>query len=345
VTAELTVPTEQDMRWAALAAPFPADQIELLPKPFKRDADRGQCDRPDRNGVSCGGWHGLPAIHLHYVGHAGVTMRLNQVDPTWTWEPMYRDVPPDLLQSAIATGNEEIVRQVIENAPICYTDGGLWIRLTVLGVTRPGFGDAQGKGGPNAVKEIIGDAIRNAGMRFGIGTYLWSKSESAIALTAREDGVDVDQGEPEQPRPPRQRAPRPPAPPTPAPEASRDRGVPDVAADVPVLEQPEQLGKQNLTPDQAARLIAVRAAGCTDVELLRNTYRKAGSELLKVDVLPALSTEQADYVNVPDGKPVPLGAWLIACAKHVEKTTTSIAQDIADAAAPLPDPDSQVQEA
>ena len=39
-------------------------------------------------------------------------------------------------------------------------NGGLWIRLTVAGVTRVGYGDAAGKSGPNAIKEAIGDAIR-----------------------------------------------------------------------------------------------------------------------------------------------------------------------------------------
>ena len=31
-----------------------------------------------------------------------------------------------------------------------------------------GFGSADGKTGPNATKELIGDALRNAAMRFGV---------------------------------------------------------------------------------------------------------------------------------------------------------------------------------
>ena len=135
--------------WARLSAPFDADEVELLPKPTRKDNDPGACNRPDRNGLQCGGWHGMPAIHLHYVGHAGVTDRLNSVDPTWNWEPM------------ALTG---------QGTPLL-SDGGMWIRLTVLGVTRIAFGDAAGKAGPNAVKEAIGDAIRNGAMRFGVGTY------------------------------------------------------------------------------------------------------------------------------------------------------------------------------
>jgi hypothetical protein len=45
--------------------------------------------------------------------------------------------------------------------------------LTIAGVTRLGYGHADGKQGPDAVKETIGDALRNAGMRFGVGLDLW----------------------------------------------------------------------------------------------------------------------------------------------------------------------------
>jgi hypothetical protein len=42
-------------------------------------------------------------------------------------------------------------------------------------VSRLGYGDAQGKTGPNATKERIGDALRNAAMRFGAALDLWHK--------------------------------------------------------------------------------------------------------------------------------------------------------------------------
>lgn len=205
---ETFIPPNRDPRWAALAAPFPADEIEKLPKQLSKDErDKYQCRRGTKasaDGFYCGGYHAR-SIHLDYVGHAGVTTRLNSVDPTWTWEPMYRDVPHDILLAAISTGNEAIVRQVIDNAPMLSTQGGLWIRLTVLGVTRPGFGDAAGKNGPDAVKEVIGDAIRNAGMRFGIATYLWSKSTKARAAHAEaedDDTPDVRQNRQQRPTPP-----------------------------------------------------------------------------------------------------------------------------------------------
>lgn len=132
---------------AKLRAPFEAHQISKLPKPKSKDAPKGRCDE-------CGGWHGLPAVHLDYVGHAAITHRLLDVDPVWSWEPLGTD-PSGL--------------------PLLDKDGGLWIRLTVCGVSRLGYGDAQGKSGPDAMKERIGDALRNAGMRFGMALELWHK--------------------------------------------------------------------------------------------------------------------------------------------------------------------------
>ena len=60
----------------------------------------------------------------------------------------------------------------------------MWIKLTVCGVTRLGYGDAQGKSGGDAMKERIGDALRNAAMRFGAALDLWHKGE----LHVEEDG-------------------------------------------------------------------------------------------------------------------------------------------------------------
>lgn len=133
-----------DPRWAALAAPFAADQIEKLPK---------------------------GNTLLDYVGHAGITMRLNEaVGPeNWSFEPM-----------AYTSAGLPLVE-----------DGILWGKLTILGVTKICVGDAAGKKGANAYKEMIGDAIRNGAMRFGVATYLWSKSEAAEAIKERELAAQV----------------------------------------------------------------------------------------------------------------------------------------------------------
>lgn len=146
-----------------LSASFPQDQIEKLPKPIKggRDQPRFQCKpgtQASADGYHCGGYHSR-AIHLDYIGHATITERLNSVDPFWTIEFMVKH--PE-------TGEPQV------------DPDGTWFNMTVLGVTRPCVGDAGGKGlTANGRKELMGDAIRNGAMRFGVGTYLWSKSEEA----------------------------------------------------------------------------------------------------------------------------------------------------------------------
>ena len=141
--------TEKTTGLARLREPFAAHQISKLPKPYRSNSERGQCRE-------CDGYHGLPAMHLDYVGHAALTDRLLEVDPEWTWDPVAFDQ---------------------DGLPKLDGMGGLWIKLTVCGVTRLGYGDAQGKTGPNAIKEAIGDALRNAGMRFGAALDLWHKGD------------------------------------------------------------------------------------------------------------------------------------------------------------------------
>jgi len=161
-----------------MRTPFPAHQISKLPKPTKRDAPKGRCNE-------CGGWHGLPAVHLDYVGHAALTDRLLDVDPKWSWEP---------------------VAFTDEGLPAFDRQGGLWIKLTVDGVTRLGYGCADGKSGGDAVKEVIGDALRNAAMRFGAALDLWHKGD--LHLDAEEgpagghsQGGEVSPQQPDKPKP------------------------------------------------------------------------------------------------------------------------------------------------
>jgi hypothetical protein len=132
---------------ALMRKPFESHQISEMCRSTKKDNQKGKCPK-------CNGYHGLPAIQLTYVGHAALTDRLLEADPAWSWEPLALD----------ANGLPAIDR-----------DGGLWIKLTVCGVTRLGYGDAQGKTGGDAMKERIGDALRNAAMRFGAALDLWHK--------------------------------------------------------------------------------------------------------------------------------------------------------------------------
>ena len=138
----------------ALREPFPASQIGKLPRitcGACRDAPTKACQQHRKTECAiCGNYISPRHIHLDYVGHAAATDRLLQVDPEWSWEPVATDPQ---------TG-----------APVL-ANGGLWIRLTICGVTRLGWGDGS------TVKEMIGDAIRNAAMRFGVALDLWAKED------------------------------------------------------------------------------------------------------------------------------------------------------------------------
>ena len=134
--------TEAVTGLALLRAPFPAHQISKLPKPTKAQTEAVKADF--KAGIRCkicGAWHHPDVIHLDYVGHAALTDRLLDADNIWTWEPLA--MSPDGL-------------------PVMDNMGGMWIRLTVCGVTRLGYGHAGEKQGGDAIKEVIGDALRNA---------------------------------------------------------------------------------------------------------------------------------------------------------------------------------------
>ena len=148
---------------AKLREPFAANQISKLPKESRAQIDERKANRASAiNCKVCGGWHHKNAVHLDYVGHAALTDRLLDTDIEWSWEPLAFD----------QTG-----------LPAFDGNGGLWIKLTVCGVTRLGYGSADGKSGGDAKKEIIGDALRNAAMRFGAALDLWHKGD----LHADED--------------------------------------------------------------------------------------------------------------------------------------------------------------
>lgn len=144
----------------ALRVPFPPHQISKLPKETKKQADDRKAEQAKGNWPAkcavCEGYHHPRAVHLDYVGHAAATDRLLDTDPEWDWEPFAVDE---------------------RGLPAFDANGGLWIKLTVCGKTRIGYGSADGKTGGDAKKEIIGDAIRNAGMRFGMALDLWHKGQ------------------------------------------------------------------------------------------------------------------------------------------------------------------------
>lgn len=171
---------ERELLFAKLTEPFASDEIEKLPKLLNRnDQRKGRCQAGTQEGhyVSadghyCGGWHAR-SIHLDYVGHAGITMRLNDVvgPEGWSWEPLVYD----------------------EHGVPFHARGEFWIKLTILGVTKLGVGDDYN----GSSKQAIGDALRNAAMRFGIGTYLWSKSEAAASMAQHTKPPEGDPPPPE----------------------------------------------------------------------------------------------------------------------------------------------------
>lgn len=100
---------------------------------------------------------------LNYLSHAETTNVLLEHDPLWSWEPLDKDTLELLgVKSAI---------QARDGVPV-----GLWIRLTIHGHSRIGFGSCLSTAG-DPIKELIGDAIRNAAMRFGVALNLWSEAE------------------------------------------------------------------------------------------------------------------------------------------------------------------------
>lgn len=118
-------------------------------------------------------------VTLDYVSHGDVTDRLLEVDPAWTWYPMG------------TTDN---------GLPALDETGGLWIWLEVHGVRRPGYGEASGGFSPaDKIKAAIGDAIRNAAMRFGVALDLWLKDDQTPARTPVDVIQDKHKAEPKPP--------------------------------------------------------------------------------------------------------------------------------------------------
>lgn len=159
--ADQKKPTGLDL----LRMPFPDHQISKLPKPTRAQTDAVRNDF--KKGIRCklcGAWHHPDVVHLDYVGHAALTDRLLDADPNWNWEPVTQTGLPEIDQNK-----------------------GMWIKLTVCGVTRLGYGHAEGKNGGDAIKEVIGDALRNAAMRFGAALDLWHKGD----LHGEEDDDDT----------------------------------------------------------------------------------------------------------------------------------------------------------
>lgn len=167
--------------WEALAAPFPQEDLERLPKALSRDdRNKGRCQEGSQvsaDGFYCGGWHAR-SVHLTYVGHAGITTRLNTVlgPAGWDFGPMART--PEGLP-LIARGEFWATLSVKD------PDTGEWVRKSDLAANF------------NSTQEAWGDALRRTAMRFGVGTYLWSKSEAAHAQAQYAEPLPEPERQPE----------------------------------------------------------------------------------------------------------------------------------------------------
>jgi hypothetical protein len=167
---------------AKLREPFPIEAVGKLPRVTCSDCSKRNCSKHQKKKCGlCGAYVSTEHIHLDFVGHAEVTDRLLTVDPNWNWEPLARDIDPAVLAAAVAAG-PEVLKAVIESSPPRFDRGadgqpiGLWIRLTICGVTRLGYGSVE----PRAFdpeKQLIGDALRNSALRFGVALDLLSKSD------------------------------------------------------------------------------------------------------------------------------------------------------------------------
>lgn len=248
--------TEKNI-WEELRKPFPKGTVGLLPKVTCRDcADKRATCQQHRKAQcpTCKNYVSSAHIHIDFVGHAAVTDRLDTVvgPNDWNWEPMsFTD----------------------EGTPRLDRAGNLWIYLTIHGVKKPGVGD-----GSTSAKELIGDAIRNAAMRFGVARDLWTKEELESHIEAPENKNEkptdsLPSRQPEQaPAAPSARAP---IPISPAPQAAPGQTQeplptppPEEPVVVPVEPETEYQGEpsQYITTVQAQLLLraAAKATGYTE---------------------------------------------------------------------------------
>jgi hypothetical protein len=96
-------------------------------------------------------------VNISYVSHADITKILIEIDPNWNWQPVAWD----------------------NGRPAIHVENGtatMWGTLTLLGKSMLGVGSVRADKQDHE-KELIGDFLRNASMRFGIALSLWSKQD------------------------------------------------------------------------------------------------------------------------------------------------------------------------
>jgi hypothetical protein len=102
-------------------------------------------------------------INLSYVSHAEITRILIDIDPLWNWQPA----------------------AWVDGRPAIHESNGMatmWATLTLLNKSLIGVGSVRSDK-PDYEKELVGDFLRNAAMRFGICLSLWSKQDWQVKVS------------------------------------------------------------------------------------------------------------------------------------------------------------------
>lgn len=167
--------------------PFGEGQVGKKPQYTCQDCSKRSCKTHAKQWCeTCKQTISTAHMHIDFVGHAHMTAKLLKLDPFWSWEPVAFD------------------EEGLPKIRVTQGQASLWIRLTVCGITRLGVGvepvEKFGRPNDNLLKELIGDALRNAGMRFGLALNLWAKGE---LLEADETSNEQPPAEPEAPAEPK----------------------------------------------------------------------------------------------------------------------------------------------
>ena len=196
-----------DVDLSGLRAHFADGVVGKLPKITCRECSKGSCGQHQKAKCpECKNYISTAHIHIDYVGHADVTDRLLDVDPEWDWEPLATDPDPEVLKAAIASGNAEIVKLVLDNAPPRLERNssgypvGMWMRLKVGDTHRIGYGSVPATQ-MDAEKVLIGDALRNAAMRGGVALEQWQKGDRADPASENSTGSDTTDRNAPRPQP------------------------------------------------------------------------------------------------------------------------------------------------
>jgi len=113
-------------------------------------------------------------MQLRYLSHAWVSRAFGEVDPEWWWEPMGYDEQ-----------GQPVIERDSQGHPV-----GLWIWLHLCGTKIPGYGSVE-PGKREATKELIGDALRNAGLRRGVAGSLWTKEKPSKKAPRKKEPLPV----------------------------------------------------------------------------------------------------------------------------------------------------------